>query len=134
MNIKHVKSLLFNLSGAGFLPLIFKFFFKYDPDHQEYVSIHEKKVQIVIENSSVSPQTSARSQYMFQIKILVKIKVFEVQGDQFNIVLCFLYLVKSGLSSVHVYSNVHWTINFLQGTRRTRSWISGRAVQDKLKE
>ena len=36
----------------------------------------------------------------------------ELQGDQFNMAMFFLYLVKSDLSSVHVYISIHWTRNF----------------------
>ena len=32
---------------------------------------------------------------------------------------------KSDLSSVHVYSSLHWKFHFMQGTRKTRSCLTG---------
>ena len=40
----------------------------------------------------------------------------------------FWYHVKTDLSSVHVYNSVHWTSHFLQGTRKTRSCLTGHPV------
>ena len=40
----------------------------------------------------------------------------------------FWYLLKSDQSSVHMYSSVHWTCHFLQGTRNTGPCLSGRPV------
>ena len=53
-----------------------------------------------------------------------------VQGDQLNMAVCFSHLVSgtSDLPNVHVYSSVHWTSHFLQGTRKTWPCISGRPV------
>ena len=45
---------------------------------------------------------------------------------------CFWYLVKRDLSSVHVYSSLHWTNPALQGTRATRLCLSGRVVAAKI--
>ena len=39
-----------------------------------------------------------------------------------------LYLVKSDLSSVHVYYSIHWTSYFLEGTKKTRPCITGHPV------
>ena len=39
-----------------------------------------------------------------------------------------VYLVKSDLSSVHVYSSVHWTSHFFQGTRKTLPCLTGNPV------
>ena len=52
----------------------------------------------------------------------------EVQDDQLYITVCLWYLVKIELSSVPVYSSVHWTRQFLQGARQTRSCLCGRVV------
>ena len=41
----------------------------------------------------------------------------QIQGDQLNIAVYFWYFEKSDLSSQHVYSVVHWTSHFSQGTR-----------------
>ena len=51
-----------------------------------------------------------------------------IQGDRLNMAVCSLYLVKHDLSSVHVYSTLHWTGYFLQGTRKTRPCLSGQVV------
>ena len=40
----------------------------------------------------------------------------------------FWYLWKSNLYSVHVYSSVHWTIHFLQGTSKTWPCLTGYPV------
>ena len=40
----------------------------------------------------------------------------------------FFYLVKSDLSSVHYCTRVQWTNQFLQGTRKTRPYITGHPV------
>ena len=47
---------------------------------------------------------------------------------QYSMTVCFWYLVKSDLSSAHVYSCLHWTSNFLQGTRKTRPCFAGHPV------
>ena len=41
---------------------------------------------------------------------------------------CFWYLVKSVLSSVHRYRSLYWISNFLQGTRKTRPCLIGHPV------
>ena len=46
-----------------------------------------------------------------------------VQCDQLNMAVFFLDLGKNDLSSVHVYSSVHWTSHFIQGTRKIRPCI-----------
>ena len=51
-----------------------------------------------------------------------------VQPDQINMAVFFWQLVKSDLSSLYVYSSVHWTIHFLQGSRNTRPCITGHPV------
>ena len=38
-------------------------------------------------------------------------------------VVCFQYLVKSDLSSVRVYSTLHWKSQFLQGTRKKHGHV-----------
>ena len=58
------------------------------------------------------------------------IKCLFIQGDQLNMILCFWYLLKSDLYSVHVYSIVHCTSHFLQGTRKTRPCLNGHPVVD----
>ena len=40
----------------------------------------------------------------------------------------FWNLVKNNLFNVHVYSIVHWTRHFLQGTRKTRPCLTGHPV------
>ena len=40
----------------------------------------------------------------------------------------FLYLVKSDFSSVRYYTHVHWKSHFLQGTRKTRTCLTGHPV------
>ena len=40
----------------------------------------------------------------------------------------FWYLGKSDLSSVSVYSSVHWKRQFLQGARNTRPCVTGKSV------
>ena len=52
-----------------------------------------------------------------------------IQGDQLNMAVCFLYLFKGDLSSVHIHSSVHWSGHFLYGTRTTRPCLSGRVVE-----
>ena len=55
-----------------------------------------------------------------QIYIEKNWTLHDVQGDQLNMVVCFWHLVKSDLWSVQLlYSSVHWTSNFLQGTTKT---------------
>ena len=39
-----------------------------------------------------------------------------LQGRQLYMDVCFWYLVKSDLSCVRMFSSVHWTSHFLQGT------------------
>ena len=52
-----------------------------------------------------------------------------LQGDQLNMAVFFLYLGKRNLFSViHVYSIVHGTSKFLQGTTKTRPYITGHSV------
>ena len=51
-----------------------------------------------------------------------------LQGDQLNMAVCFWYLVKSDLSSVHYSTRVHWKSHFLQGSRKTRPCLSGHLV------
>ena len=51
-------------------------------------------------------------------------KSCEVQGGQLNMAVCFWYLVKG----VHVLSIVYWTSHFLQGTRKSWPYLSGRVV------
>ena len=48
--------------------------------------------------------------------------------DQLNMAVYFWYLVKSDLSSVHVYSSAYWTSHFLQGTRKTCPCLTGHLV------
>ena len=62
------------------------------------------------------------------------LKHCHIQGDQLNKAVCFWYLVKHDLFSVHnVYSSVHWTSNYykvlkkhghvyLVGLYRCRGW------------
>ena len=40
------------------------------------------------------------------------------------------YLVKNDMFSAYVNSSVHWTSNFLQGTRTTRPCLSGYPVPE----
>ena len=42
--------------------------------------------------------------------------IIYVQGEQLKIAVFFWYLGKSNLSSVHMYSSVHWKSIFLQDT------------------
>ena len=51
-----------------------------------------------------------------------------IQGDQLNMAVFLWDLGKSDLSSVQVYSGVHWTSYFLQGTRKTRPCLTGHPV------
>ena len=57
--------------------------------------------------------------------------VFLVQGDQLNMAMIFCYLGNSDLARVHVYSSVHWTSQFLLGTRKTRPCLIGHPVPYK---
>ena len=41
-----------------------------------------------------------------------------IQGDQLYMAVFFWYLGKRDLSSEHVYSSIHLTSHFLQGTRK----------------
>ena len=52
----------------------------------------------------------------------------KVQGDQLHMDLFIWYLVKSDLSNVRYCTRVHWTSYFLQGTRKTRSCLTGHPV------
>ena len=52
----------------------------------------------------------------------------DVQGYQLNMAVYFWYLVKSDLSSVYVYSSVHWASHLLQGTRKIRPCLNGHPV------
>ena len=51
-----------------------------------------------------------------------------VQGEQLDLAVFFWYLGKSDLSSVHVYSSVHWTSHFLQGTIEELPCLTGHLV------
>ena len=57
-----------------------------------------------------------------------------LQGDQLNMVVCFCFLAKSDLPSA-VYSSIHLTSYFLQGTRLTvhpvveTSWVSNSTLR-----
>ena len=53
---------------------------------------------------------------------------FSLHGDQLNMDVFFRYLGKSDLSSVNMYGSIHWTSNFLQGTRITRPYLNGHPV------
>ena len=44
------------------------------------------------------------------------------------VVKLFCYLVKSDLTSVRVYSSLHWAIYFLQGKSKTRPCLSGQVI------
>ena len=48
----------------------------------------------------------------------------QVQGVQLNMVVFFWYLGNCDLFSVHVYSSVHWTSQFVQGTRKSRQFLT----------
>ena len=39
-----------------------------------------------------------------------------------------VYLIKSELTNVHVYSSLHWTSNILQDTRKTLPCLNGYPV------
>ena len=53
---------------------------------------------------------------------------FRSSGWPKTITVCFWYLVKWYLSSVHVYSSVHWTSHFIQGTTKTCLCLTGHPV------
>ena len=61
-------------------------------------------------------------------RVTSTIYINKLQGGQLNMAVCFWYLGKSELSSVRVYSSVHWTNQFLQGTRKTRPCRTGHPV------
>ena len=44
----------------------------------------------------------------------------ELQGDQVNMALFFWYIERGDLSSVHVYSGLHWTSYLIQAVMWTR--------------
>ena len=46
----------------------------------------------------------------------------------------FFVPLKSDLSSVRLYSSVHWTSHFLQVTRKTRSCLTGHSVVEEMGE
>ena len=52
-----------------------------------------------------------------------------LQGDQLNMAVFFWYLGKIDLSSVHVYSTLHWPSNLLQG--QTRPCLTSRPVIER---
>ena len=52
-----------------------------------------------------------------------------IQGDQLNMNMLFWHLGKGDLSSVHVYSGVHWISHFIKGARKTRTCLTGHPVQ-----
>ena len=58
--------------------------------------------------------------------------ICSVRGDQLNMPVFFLYLGKSDLSSVHVYSSVHKKSHFQQGTRKTRPCLTGHPVLNNV--
>ena len=39
-----------------------------------------------------------------------------------------VFLIKSDLSNVHIYSSIHWTSHFLQGTRKRQPYLNGDPV------
>ena len=51
-----------------------------------------------------------------------------IQHDQINMAGFFWYLIKNDLSGVGYCTGVHWTSNFLQGTRKTLPCITGHPV------
>ena len=55
----------------------------------------------------------------------------QVQRGQLYMAVLFWYLVKRDLSSVRVYSSVHWTSHFLQGNRNTRPCTTGHPLYKK---
>ena len=57
----------------------------------------------------------------------------EIQGDLLYMAVCFWYLGKNYLSTVHVYSSVSWTSYFLQGTSKSRSCLSGHVVSGHVR-
>ena len=55
-----------------------------------------------------------------------------LQGPQLNMAVFFWYLVKINLISVRFCKRVHWISHFLQGTRITRSCLTGHPVAEQI--
>ena len=51
-----------------------------------------------------------------------------LQGGQLNMAVCFWYIVKIDLSSVHVYSTYTEKVTFYKVTEKTQSCITGHPV------
>ena len=62
----------------------------------------------------------------------------DLQGDQLYMAVpvCFWYqlVIKRELFSVRVYSSVHWTCNFVQGTSKTRPCLSVQVIFQLLRD
>ena len=52
-----------------------------------------------------------------------------LQGDQLNMAVFFWYLVQNDLSSVCSCTRVHWSSDFLHGTRKTRPCLTDNSLQ-----